>query len=159
MFRIRTATLEDLRYIMQFEGKLFDMHYAFDTYYGLYEDYVNLEEFLLAQMERCGNDRLYLVAENEAGEIIGFASASAIIIPDSDAPRVGRLLSIFVLEEYRRRGIGKALREGRIAWLSMCQVDYIETGINPHNTSMLAHIKKDGFTEYMIIFKKKISNR
>jgi len=154
MYTIRKATVADLSHIVTFEELLSDIHRVFDVYYGLYDDYVDLNAFLAEQMGR--DDRIYFVAENKSQEIIGFASASAIIIPNSDAPKVGKFLSTFVIPEYRKKGIGTSLYEHCAAWMTNLHVDYIEQAISPKNTDVLRRAEKEGFEPYMIILKKRV---
>lgn len=48
-----------------------------------------------------------LVAENDNGEIIGFACANTV--EEADGKRAGKLTAIYLLEEYQGQGVGKEL--------------------------------------------------
>lgn len=87
-------------------------------------------------------ERLYLVAEEEDGRIVGAGFAG-----DSDSP--GRAaLAVRVLPGSRRRGIGSALYEPAVNWARDQGSEWISGMVAEHDVASRAWVERHGFAEY-----------
>jgi diamine N-acetyltransferase len=149
---IRKADLNDLAQIVVLSDKMMDFHCSLDSYYGIYREYDDSSEYYKNELVK--NDRLYLVAENKEGELVGFASTYFTSMPDTPAPAIGTLVTNFVLEEFRGQGIGTAFHEKRIEWLKTNNVKHIEMSVDVNNKNALDMWKKKGFKDYQYTLRK-----
>lgn len=149
---IRKATQDDLESIVWLSEEMLDFHCSLDPYYGIYRAYEDSTEFYKEELQE--EHKLYLVAENEGGDIVGFASASITSMPDTDAPSIGILVTNFVSEPYRGKGVGTAFHEKRMTWFREHNVKHVEMSVDVRNTKALEMWKKSGFEEYQIKLKK-----
>ncbi len=150
--QIRKATRNDLEGIVRLSEEMLDFHCSLDPYYGIYRAHEDSSEFYKGELQK--KDRLYLVAENGNGGIVGFASASITSIPDTNAPSIGILITNFVSKPYRGKGIGTAFHEKRMAWFKEQNVKHVEMNVDARNVKALEIWKKIGFKEYQIKLKK-----
>lgn len=148
---IRTATPNDLENIVKLGNKMLDLHCAFDPYYCIYREYDDITDFYRDELSKKG--RFYVVAENDNGELIGFASASITSIPNTPTPVIGTLIASFVLEDYRRQGIGTKFYEKRMDWFKANNVKHVEMSVDAHNKTALNLWKKFGFKDYQYKLK------
>lgn len=131
---------------------MLDFHCSMDPYYCIYRKYEDSREFYKEQLKN--KDMLFVVAENDDHELVGFASASITSIPDTPAPVIGKLITNFVLEEYRKQGIGTKLFEMRMSWLKESNAKHVEMSVDAHNENALALWKKHGFKDYQYRLRK-----
>lgn len=63
------------------------------------------------------NDRAIFVIQNDAGDIVGFASCGASRARSARVLGQGEIFGIYVLQEYQGYGLGKALMLATSRWL------------------------------------------
>jgi ribosomal-protein-alanine N-acetyltransferase len=119
--RIKTATESDLPNIVLIENSSFDQPYPFDLLKKLLQEY--------------GDS--FLVAE-ESGKLVGYCSAS---MKGGSA----HLISIGVLMEYRRRGVGGSLLKHLIRILRKGSVDELWLEVKSENKEAVGLYEKFGF--------------
>jgi ribosomal-protein-alanine N-acetyltransferase len=119
--RIKTATESDLPNIVLIENSSFDQPYPFDLLKKLLQEY--------------GDS--FLVAE-ESGKLVGYCSAS---MKGGSA----HLISIGVLMEYRRRGVGASLLKHLIRILRKGSIDELWLEVKSENKEAVGLYEKFGF--------------
>jgi ribosomal-protein-alanine N-acetyltransferase len=125
--RIKRATESDLPKIVLIENSSFDQPYPFDMLKKLLQQY--------------GDS--FLVAE-ESGKLVGYCSAS---MKGGSA----HLISIGVLREYRRRGVGTSLLKHLIRFLRKGGVDELWLEVKSENKEAVSLYEKFGFERLNIV--------
>ena len=92
------------------------------------------------------------VAEDETGIIAGYCITS---ISEDGA---GELESIYVEEEFRKRGVGGALVRNSIEWLKNCNCSKITVSVANGNEAAFPFYENFGFRHRMSILELKDSN-
>lgn len=118
MATIRKARAGDLETVSRLAGQLVQMHHAWDPLRwmmpeGIEEGYAR---FFAGQLEN--PETVILVAEDEGGDLVGYAYAA--LEPRSWADlrdACGKLHDVFVAEKARRQGIASALTRAAMARL------------------------------------------
>jgi len=149
--KIKKATIKDLDDIVGLAGLMLDFHESFDKYYTIYSKYEDHKEFYKNQLQK--KNAQFLIAKDKNGEAVGFGQSSIISMPKTKAPKIGKLISIFVKPEYRDKKIGKVIFEQQMEWLKKNKVKYIEMHVDARNKKSLALWKKYGFKDYQINLK------
>jgi len=81
-----------------------------------------------------------------ANLVVAFARAGRLRQPDSLLPDGWYLLGVVVVDRWRRHGIGRALTERRVAWLSQ-RTDSVHYIANSRNQASLDLHAAMGFVE------------
>lgn len=123
---IRRCKQKDLNEVLRIERICFKHPYDYSTF--LY--------FLI----KCA-DGFYVAEENN--QIVGYIISSV----EGDK---GTLVSVAVLPEFRRRGIGSRLMEESMNFFSS-KVDYVELQVRVSNVEAISFYKKFGFEETGLI--------
>lgn len=85
-------------------------------------------------------NRFYIVAQNDGGEIVGYAGAfSPDVSLDAD------VLTLTVITAYRRMGIGRALLDQLITWAKLRKAPAIFLEVREGNTEASPLYKSAGF--------------
>jgi ribosomal protein S18 acetylase RimI-like enzyme len=110
-------------------------------------DAAELGDSLLRDIEN--SEHLLVVAEN-AGEIIGYGR-SGLFVPEpgatvDTAPRGYYLTGVFVRPEQRRMGVGSALTQARLEWISQ-HADDAWFFANARNMASITLHQRFGFEE------------
>ncbi len=116
MFTIRKCKKKDISSVIKIENQSFENPYRENIFYH----FLNSDKFLVAEVE---------------GKVVGY------IICDIRGDE-GLIISIAVLRNYRRRGIGKALMEKSIELL---ETDVVMLTLREHNRAALRFYSKLGF--------------
>lgn len=69
---------------------------------------------------------------------------------------IGRIYTLWVADDYRRKGIAKALKEHAEIWGRNQNLDHLFTWVHVDNAGMLALNKSMGYEVANIKFKKKL---
>jgi GNAT superfamily N-acetyltransferase len=115
--RIRNAVLEDAPALARVRVDAWR-----ETYRGLIPD-AYLDELSYAENESNFSNRIEagerqgccLVAEDEAGTLLGFAIGG--IERSLNPEYMGEIYAIYLLKEYQRKGVGTALVKAVVQWL------------------------------------------
>ncbi len=70
--------------------------------------------------------------------------------------KVGCISDFFVIEEFRRRGIGEKLVQRMLAWFMNKKLNHVELVVTSRNKLGLTVWEKLGFKEYRKIMRRKI---
>lgn len=135
---IRQAEEEDIPKVVEINRKCLPENYSIDYFYYHLSEYPDL--FLVG-----------VVKKNEDKEEIAGYSMSRIEFGFSNfgfnLARKGHLISIAVLEEYRRMGIASALLKTTIERLKRKKVDELYLEVRVSNIPAINLYKKFGFVE------------
>jgi ribosomal protein S18 acetylase RimI-like enzyme len=95
------------------------------------------------------DDRLYVRAAEDSGAIVGYVVATV------SAGGAGEIDSIFIEDEYRARGVGRALMEQALVWLSGAGCGEISVGVAGGNEETFGFYRRFGFYPRMTILVRK----
>lgn len=162
-YAIRLAIRDDINGLCVLELE-FDRYYESCDFEGHYER-VNSDKIpegfysksILESFDD-SNSRIFIAEVN--GKIVG----SSIVVKEEKKPvelysigYVGHIESIFVLDAYREKGVGKALMDAMFAWLSNEGVTVCTLSVLEKNTEALKLYEKLGFEKERIKMYKQIS--
>ena len=144
-FKIRTATLEDLSILLQFEQGIITAERPYDS--TLEEDpisYYNLKKLVES------SDAEVVVAICEK-EIVG-AGYLSIEKPKPylKFEHYGHLGFMFVKPEFRGNGINKMVMDNLIAWAKNRNLTEVRLNVYSDNASAIRAYEKAGFESLMI---------
>src|SRR3990167_3711162 len=145
---IKKATKKDVNDILELANLMLDFHHRIDPYYTIYSKYEDSKEFYRKQLGRKGV-RFVLVVDS-SGKNIGFGHASITSIPKTRAPKLGKLIAIFVKKKYRNKGIGSKIFRDLMQWLEKSNVKHVELHVDSRNRKTILLWKKLGFKDYQI---------
>jgi ribosomal-protein-alanine N-acetyltransferase len=97
----------------------------------------------MARLQRTHSESFF-VAENNSSELVGYCVAS-------EKERFAHLISIGVLREHRRKGVGAALLKTLLAWLNDRPVDELWLEVNTGNKAAITFYERFGFARVMTI--------
>lgn len=152
--KIKKATVKDLDDILELAGLMLDFHHKLDKYYTIYSKYEDHKDFYKEMLSK--KDTLFVLAKNEDGDTIGFGQASIISIPKTRAPKIGKLTSVFIKEEYRKQKVGTKIFNSLMYWFKKEKVKYVELHVDARNKKGLSMWKKLGFKDYQVNLKMEL---
>lgn len=127
-FHVRPATKNDLPLICTVEVDSFPDPYP---------------AALMARLQRTHSESFF-VAENPSSELVGYCVAS-------EKEGSAHLISIGVLREHRRKGVGAALLETLLVWLNERRVEELWLEVNTGNNAAINFYERFGFARVMTI--------
>lgn len=148
MAALREAVYADLNDLHSLNMRLVSQNYRFSklkkpkaiehVYYNYYKK--RLQD----------KNSIFFVAE-EKGKIIGFILGEierrAIVYRHEKG---GYVSDLFVLENYRRKGIGKHLANRLLSWLALKKIRRIRLHVDANNLNAIAFWRKSGFSKHKI---------
>ena len=119
------------------------------------QDYLeNLTKFYTKKIH--SKNAILLVAENE-GKLVGYLLAYIVKeIPIYVIDKTGYIGDIYVLPEYRGRGIATKLKDAAFLWFSEKGINTASIKTRFVNKNAIKIYKKWGFFEYTVSLRKKI---
>lgn len=133
-FQIREASIEDIPKVMMINRICLPENYTYFFFESIFKSYP--KSFLIAEVD---------------GEIAGYIMCRVEwTFPKLEKlsfKKVGHVISIAVLPEYRRRGLAKSLLENALRVLKEeygCEEAYLEVRVS--NSAAISLYKKCGFT-------------
>ncbi len=151
VFRFKKASEDDFEAVLRLSEKMLEFHKNLDDYYGIYEKYEDPRDYYSDQLKQ--QDKLYIIVYNKDGQPIALSSCYIVFIPDTDAPKIGNMVSNFVCEQYRNFGIGSKLLEYRLDWFRKNNVKFVEMSVDARNENALKLWENKGFKQYQIKLK------
>ncbi len=147
-FELRKATVRDLDEIVKLNKKVADYHRKIDKYYKPSSKVgVDFRKYMAGLIRK--KNGLVLVAEAD-GKMVGyFAAKIEKPSPIFSPKRIGKISRAFVLEEYRRLGIGKMAVKEILKWFRKNKIKHIEISVDARNEIGIRFWKKLGFKEFM----------
>jgi ribosomal protein S18 acetylase RimI-like enzyme len=143
---IRTATLQDLPGLQELVDQLAysDLPYdnEVDLQWSRTQDGINyLNEKILQKNGVC------FIAETDE-TLIGYSTIAIKKLPAWRKVTAAEIENLYVVESYRKRGIGKELLEACIRWVKDQKIDRISVSVFSGNESAKEFYIKRGLTPY-----------
>ena len=146
---VRRATHDDLGALKHLEQQLINFERQFDPDIREGENvhYYDLEKLLM-------QDNISLIVAEVDNKIVGCAFGKIVKAPDwSESEYIGHIKMVFVEEEYRKKGVGRAIFAGLKKWFREKQAASVYVEFYLDNTNALEAYKKYGFKPYTMIMK------
>lgn len=151
---IRGFSKDDIPAIADLMRQMAGFHNSLDPEYKAGGGYPNLEEEIEGWLSNA--DILILVAK-EKGEIVGYARISVEPAPTYlNEKKIGIIDDIFVIEDYRRKGVAEALFEKSKEWFLKKKVYSVELNVDVRNEGAIALWKKLGFSERKLRMRRRL---
>lgn len=151
MYIVRVATLEDLPVLLDFEQGLIQAERPMDpTIKEGKISYYDVGEFI-----RSKDAEVYVVVRE--GKIL--ASGCARIMPDRHYlkhEKMGYLGFMYVVEEYRGRGLNQLIMEKLVEWCKNRGLKEMRLGVYDSNEPALRAYEKAGFKKHLITMRLNI---
>ena len=151
---IRRATPRDIKGILPVWGQLAEYHSGLDAAFTPSEHWSReYAAYLRTLMSR--DDAIAVVASNDE-EIVGYAVGRITTLPAFFATRYrGYIHDVYVMEPYRRRGVGRRLVAEILTWLRQHGVSMVELTVAARNEA-IPFWESLGFRTYMHQMKLKL---
>jgi ribosomal-protein-alanine N-acetyltransferase len=117
-----------------------DLYSIQNVLFSEFDDFWTISTF--KQELECKNSH-FIIAQNDAGQILGFAGFKAII-DEAD------IMNIVVKKDCRNNGIGSFLLENLLSLASKLNIIYVNLEVHEKNISAISLYKKLGFKEISI---------
>lgn len=147
---IKKASLEDLKAIQNLNNKLFELEYNnFDPTLKVGWPYeIAGEEYF---KELITNEIIYIAIVNDA--IVGYLAGSIHVENSYNITTIAELDNMFVLEEYRKYGIGSNLFEEFKKHCRDKKIEELKVTASSKNENAINFYKKNGFKEFETTLK------
>lgn len=145
--RIRRACIEDIDIVIGFGINLLEQHAELDKYFTPKKDADKLYRLFLERSLEL-EDHIFLVAE-DSSKLIGYAVAeiqrrSEVFVVAEN----GYINDVFVMAEYRKKGIANMFLKEIRDWFVGKKVDYVELTVHPNNEIGKRAWSKFGFKDF-----------
>lgn len=153
MIKVRTATPADLERLFQFEQGIIDAERPFDDSIASGKVlYYNIEEFISAP-------HVEIVVAESDGEVIGCGYARI----EKSKPffrhqRHGYMGFMYVVAEYRGKGVNKMIMDALKSWVKSQGVYELRLQVYNDNLSAIQAYEKIGFKRNMIEMRMSIDD-
>lgn len=154
---MRVAAPEDSERIAELYRDLALFHVSYHSIYEVRENVSELSLVLIKDKieKSISGDGLVLVAQDDG--IVGFLSCSITerTNPNWQIHKTGHIGAVYVILEYRRRGITAALMKEALKWMKNREVEYVDLNVDVQNTAAIAAWTALGFKphQYNLIQK------
>ena len=149
-FKIKKATIEDLETIQDLNNKLFELEYNnFNPSLKIGWPYeIAGEEYFKDLIE---NQIIYLaLADND---IVGYLAGSIHVEYSYNTTSIAELDNMFILEEYRKYGIGSTLFNEFKKYCIENNIDELKVTASSKNINAIKFYQKNGFEEFETTLK------
>jgi GNAT superfamily N-acetyltransferase len=152
MVTIRKATLDDLEILLSFEQGVIQSERPFDpTLKRSFTTYYNIPKLILS-------DESELIVAVNGEDVIGSGYARIELAkPYVDHTSHGYLGFMFVLPEFRGKGINKMILDTLSEWCASRNVFELKLEVYVQNTPAIKAYEKAGFEKLMVLMRKDIS--
>ena len=153
---IRKATIEDLEIILDLNLKLFEKEYQeFDKTFDC--EWTKSEEGRKYFSNRILKDSGCALIASVDGRVVGYL-VGGFVKPESYrlVSKMVELEDMYVLEEFRSKGVGAKLCEQFLAWADEKGVKRLRVTASAQNKRAIEFYRKNGFEDYDITLEKGI---
>lgn len=150
--QLTQATTEDIDHVIPLWEQLMDEHATLDEHFRrrpLARLYLR-HNFIIQQNQP---DYLLLIVRTQR-QIIGFLSAQVLRAPLFQEDRVGQIVDVYILPEWRSQGAGEALVEAASTWFKALNIHQIDLNVAVHNLRGKDFWERQGFQVYMHVVSK-----
>lgn len=149
---IREALLKDIGLVEELGKRLNEYHLGLDEYYKLKPKIEPRKHY--EKLIKSKNSALIVAEENQ--RIVGFAAGNIHRrTPIFEVEMRGWITDVFVLEEYRRSGVGSILMEAMFSWFDRNDVLFVELAVDARNMVGIDFWEALGFETWQFVMKKK----
>jgi len=152
--KLRKAVIGDLKEIQKLNLMLFEKEK------GEYDNFLDLnwtfgEKGTGSFKKHLTNDDFCVFIVENSGEIIGYLAGgiskaeSYRIIPW----KIAELNNMFVLKEYRRRGVGKMLNDAFVYWCKDKGFKMLKVQASANNKQAINFYRKNGYKDYTLVLE------
>lgn len=154
-FTIKKATIEDLNTIQDLNNKLFELEYNnFDPTLKIGWPYeIAGEEYFKDLIE---NQIIYIALIDK--EIVGYLAGSIHVENSYNTTSIAELDNMFILEEYRKYGIGTKLFNEYKEYCKKNKIEELKVTASSKNTNAIKFYQKNGFEEFETTLKMPLDN-
>ena len=154
-FTIKKATIEDLNTIQDLNNKLFELEYNnFDPTLKIGWPYeIAGEEYFKDLIE---NQIIYIALIDK--EIVGYLAGSIHVENSYNTTSIAELDNMFILEEYRKYGIGTKLFNEYKEYCKKNKIEELKVTASSKNTNAIKFYQKNGFEEFETTLKMPLNN-
>lgn len=154
-FTIKKATIEDLNTIQDLNNKLFELEYNnFDPTLKIGWPYeIAGEEYFKDLIE---NQIIYIALIDK--EIVGYLAGSIHVENSYNTTSIAELDNMFILEEYRKYGIGTKLFNEFKEFCKKNKIEELKVTASSKNTNAIKFYQKNGFEEFETTLKMPLDN-
>lgn len=154
-FTIKKATIEDLNTIQDLNNKLFELEYNnFDPTLKIGWPYeIAGEEYFKDLIE---NQIIYIALIDK--EIVGYLAGSIHVENSYNTTSIAELDNMFILEEYRKYGIGTKLFNEFKEYCKKNKIEELKVTASSKNTNAIKFYQKNGFEEFETTLKMPLDN-
>ncbi len=157
-FKIRKATVKDLKDIQRLNFELFKREYKqYDKSLNMKWTYGKVgEKYFRKKITK--KDSFAEVVEKE-GKVIGYmcGGIQERIFYRKKA-KYAEAENMFIEKKFRRKGLGAALIKDFIRWCKKNKVNYISTTAAAQNKLGLKFYRRYGFKDYQMTLERKLDN-
>lgn len=152
--KIQRATIENLNDILNLNQQLFDYEYKnFDKTLDCSWPPKNRNYFKKSIISKNGLALVVIDKEKVVGYLMGNIDKAEDY---RNILKIAELDSMFILPEYREKGIGFDLYKEFVKWAKEKGVKRAKVVVSEQNKIAIGYYKKCGFSEYNLILETKI---
>jgi GNAT superfamily N-acetyltransferase len=150
---IRTANIEDLKFIQDLNYKLFDLEYNnFDPALNMNWTFSETGENYFKELIK--NGTIWVAEDNN--KIIGYLAGNTKGTPSYATKTLAELDNLYIDEEYRKKGIGKKLIEEFKKYCILQGIKEIKVIASYKNINAREFYKNNDFDDFEITYKMKL---
>ena len=156
MVKIRKATIKDLDKVLELNHMLFRREY--DEYDNLLDmDWTYSVKGKKYFRDSLINENYCVFVAEDSGVVVGYLSGEITKGEEYRIlPKMAELGSLFVLAEYRSKGMGKKLYDDFVKWAKSKDVKRIRVEASPDNAKGIKYYEKMGFKGFTFVLEGKI---
>ena len=159
MYTVRRAKTSDREAIVSLWTELIQLHQKLDSRFDPISNSVELYADHLKELLRSHDASIFVATTNLNQQIIGFIVAEIRPHPPFTKPGLyGYILDIFVVEQFRNRGVGAALVKAVQEWFQAKHIVSIQLFVSTSNQLSAAFWQKMGFTDFMSLMSCELAS-
>jgi len=151
MVKIRKATQNDLRKVQELNLMLFQWDSQFDNALNMEWTFGKVGESYFRDMIQ--NE--FVVVAQAQDNVVGYLAGSLHNEKHYSTEIYAELDNMFVLEEWRKHGVGKALIQEFFNQCEVKGIKAIRVTASAKNQGAIEFYKRNGFTEFDITLRKR----
>jgi len=150
---VERAAPRDVQPMLRLMRQLAAEHAAIDAYFRPGDEWQDSLEMMF--LDRLGRREHFLGLVKPGGRVIGMITASLQTSPVFHLKPRAMIENVVVDQDYRRRGIGRALVAAALAWCNERQVAYIELMVATGNPAGQRFWQACGFEPVMLRLQRR----
>jgi GNAT superfamily N-acetyltransferase len=157
-FYVRDARRSDVETIVAMWRELMTLHGALDPRFAIAPDGENIYKRHIEEMLRSRDGRVLLAEAIESGEAVGYMQGELLPRSGIAPPGLYGLISdVFVRDNWRQRGVGRALFVEMRRWFVERKVQTMQLYVAAANPDAQAFWESVGMRPYMVVLQQELS--